>query len=53
MGSFWELAPFLLKQPGIKILYLERFNQDPVEAFLGQQGARGGCNDNPTACATV
>ena len=48
MGSFLELAPFLLQQPGVKFLYSERFNQDPVEAFFGQQRARGGCNDDPT-----
>ena len=48
MGSFLELAPFLLQQPGVKFLYSERFNQDPVEAFFGQQRARGGRNDNPT-----
>ena len=48
MGSFLELAPYLLEQPGVKFLYSERFNQDPVEAFFGQQRARGGRNDNPT-----
>ena len=48
MESFLELAPFLLKQPGVKFLYSERFNQDPVEAFFGQQRARGGRNDSPT-----
>ena len=26
----------------------ERFNQDPLEAFFGQQRARGGRSDNPT-----
>ncbi len=25
----------------------ERFNQDPLESFFGQQRARGGRNDNP------
>lgn len=43
-----EVAPFLLQQPGVKFLYSERFNQDPLEAFFGQQRARGGHNDNPT-----
>ena len=48
MGSFLELAPFLLQHPGVKFLYSERFNQDPVKAFFGQQRARGGRNDSPT-----
>ena len=37
----------LLKQnPGLFILS-ERFNQDPLESFFGQQRARGGRSDNP------
>ena len=46
--SFLEVGPYLLKQPGVKFLYAERFNQDPLEAFFGQQRAKGGRNDNPT-----
>ena len=48
MESFLEVASFLLQQPGVKFLYSERFNQDPLEAFFGQQRARGGRNNNPT-----
>ena len=33
-------------QPGLFILS-ERFNQDPLESFFGQQRARGGRSDNP------
>ena len=46
--SFLEVGPYLLKQPGVKFLYAEHFNQDPLEAFFGQQRAKGGRNDNPT-----
>lgn len=45
--SFIELARYLLEQkPGLFIL-AERFNQDPLEAFFGQQRSRGGRSDNP------
>ena len=46
--SFLEVGPFLLQQPGVKFLYSENFNQDPLEMFFGQQQAKGGRNDNPT-----
>lgn len=29
-------------------MFSERFNQDPVEDFFGQQRARGQRNDNPS-----
>ena len=45
---FVEVGPFLLKQPGVKNLYSERFTQDTLEAFYGWQRAKGGHNDNPT-----
>ena len=48
MKSFIEVAPFLLKQPGVKHLYSERFTQDDLEALYGQIRAKGGRNDNPT-----
>ncbi len=45
--SFVEMTRYLLKQkPGLFILS-ERFNQDPLESFFGQQRARGGRCDNP------
>lgn len=45
--SFIELAKFLFTlKDGIFILS-ERFNQDPLESFFGQQRARGGRCDNP------
>lgn len=46
--SFVEAGKFLLKQPGVKFLLSERFCQDPLEAFFGQQRRIGGRNDNPT-----
>jgi len=46
--SFIEVAPFLLKQPGVKHLYSERFTQDDLEALYGQIRAKGGHNNNPT-----
>ena len=42
-----EIVRYLLSQkPGLFLLS-ERFNQDPLESFFGQQRARGGRNDNP------
>ena len=41
------MTRYLLKQkPGLFVLS-ERFNQDPLESFFGQQRARGGRSDNP------
>ena len=49
MYSFIELAKYLLSQkPGLFLLS-ERLNQDPLESFFGQQRARGGRCDNPSA----
>ena len=47
VNSFTEVAKFLLKIPGVKFLLSERFCQDPLEAFFGNQRAKGGRNDNP------
>lgn len=45
--SFVEMARYLLSQkPGLFLLS-ERFNQEPLESFFGQQRARGGRSDNP------
>ena len=35
-----------LGKPGLFLLS-ERFSQDPLESFFGQQRARGGRSDNP------
>ena len=43
-----EAARYLLKQPGVKFLFSERFCQDPIEMFFGSQRAKGGRSDNPT-----
>ena len=41
------MARYLLGlKPGLFVLS-ERFNQDPLESFFGQQRARGGRSDNP------
>ena len=43
------MARYLLQlKPGL-FLFSERFNQDPLESFFGQQRARGGRSDNPSA----
>ena len=47
MYSFVEVSKFLLGHKSGLFLLSERFNQDPVEAFFGQQRARGGRSDNP------
>ena len=47
MFSFIEISRYLLSQQDGLFLLSERFNQDPVEEFFGQQRARGGRCDNP------
>lgn len=46
--SLNEVIKFLLNQDGIKFVLTERFNQDPLEIFFGQQRSRGCRNDNPS-----
>ena len=46
--SFVETTRYLLSEPGVKFVLSERFSQDPLESFFGNQWARGGRNDNPT-----
>ena len=41
------MAQYLLSQKEGLFLLSERFNQDPLESFFGQQRARGGRSDNP------
>jgi len=43
-----ELVRFLLSIPGVKYVLMEKFCQDPLESFFGQQRAQGRRNDNPT-----
>ena len=40
--SFVELAKYLLEQDGVQYILSERFNQDPIEEFFGQQRGHGG-----------
>ena len=42
------MAKFLLSQSSHGYILSERFNQDPIEAFFGQQRSRGQRNDNPS-----
>jgi hypothetical protein len=46
--AFTELAPRLLAVPGVQFLLSERFSQDSLENFFGQQRSRGSYSDNPT-----
>lgn len=48
--SFMEMAQYLLALPGAENLFLlsERFSQDPLENYFGQQRGRCGRNENPT-----
>ena len=41
-----EVSKYLLSLKDSLYILSERFNQDPLESFFGQQRARGG-NDNP------
>ena len=45
--AFVEMAQYLLTLRPDLFLFSERFNQDPLESFFGQQRARGGSSDNP------
>ena len=48
MKSFVEMAKFLLTDASADLFLLsERISQDPLENYFGQQGARGGHNENP------
>ena len=42
------MGRYLLGISGVKFLLSERFTQDPVESFFGQQRQKGGGSDNPT-----
>ena len=44
---FNELIKVLLSHR-MEFVLTERFNQDPVEVFFGQQRSRGGRSDNPS-----
>lgn len=46
--SLPEMTKFLLSHKGPKFILTERFNQDKLEIFFGQQRARGQRNDNPS-----
>ena len=49
MHSFVEVSKFLLSSNKDDLFLLsERFSQDPLENYFGQQRARGGRSDNPT-----
>ncbi len=50
MHSFVEVSKYLLSTHKDDDLFLlsERFSQDPLENYFGQQRARGGRSDNPT-----
>ena len=45
-----EMTKYLLSLPGAEKLFLfgERFTQDPLENYFGQQRARCGRSDNPS-----
>ena len=48
--SFVEVVRHLLTLPGVEGQFIlsERFSQDSLENYFGQQRARGGRCDNPT-----
>ena len=45
--SVVEVARFLFNTVKIKVLFTERFCQDPLESFFGQQRQSCGGSDNP------
>ena len=42
------MTKFLLSQPNAGYILSERFNQDAIESFFGQQRSKGQRNDNPS-----
>lgn len=46
--SLPEITQFLLSHERANYILTERFNQDALEIFFGQQRARGHRNDNPS-----
>ena len=46
--SFLEFGPALLAANDVKFLLTERFTQDLIESFFGDQRSRGCWNTNPT-----
>ncbi len=48
MKSFVEMGKYLLSDTSDGLFLLsERFSQDPLENYFGQQRARGGRNEHP------
>ena len=47
MHSFVEVVRYLFGIPGVKFVLSERFSQDPLEKYFGNQRQRGGTNENP------
>lgn len=45
--SFLEVGPILLATPEVKFLLTERFCQDPLESYFGDQRSRGRRSANP------
>ena len=48
MNSFLDVSQDLLSYPGVRAVFSERFNQDPLESVFGKQRSHGGHCDNPT-----
>ncbi len=48
VNSFVDVCKYLLSYPGVKAVFSERFNQDPLESFFGKHRSFGGTCDNPT-----
>ena len=54
MNSFIKLKKFLLSQKDASLCLLsERFCQDPLENYFGQQKSRGRRSDNPSVKGTI
>ena len=48
VNSFVELGKKLLSTDGVKAVFSERSNEDPLESFFGKQRQHGGYRENPT-----
>ena len=48
VNSFVKFGKKLLSTHGVRALFSERFNQDPLESFFAEQRQHGGYRENPT-----
>nr|XP_006814578.1 PREDICTED: uncharacterized protein LOC102809400 [Saccoglossus kowalevskii] len=48
VNSFVDVTKYLLSQPGVVFILSEKFNQDPLESYFGNQRQMKGGNEAPS-----